>query len=245
MKEITIKTQAEWNALPSIFPTPTRIFIEGDISIKLDIDRAHVVARGSAHVEARGSAHVEAWESAHVVARGSAHVEAWGQSVIRILSNSIKLVAHGFSIVSMAKNISLAFKFDQTVTIHRYEQQPFIEREGIEATSGYVVLFKRVSADFKTQEGTEHETSWQVGAKVTHPEWSPTFSECGKGKFHACSRPYFCNEFRSTPNDKYIAIKIKVDDLYEWPNAQYPHKIAFMSGMVLYECDCCGNKIGG
>jgi hypothetical protein len=78
---------------------------------------------------------------------------------------------------------------------------------------------------------------------VTHPAWNPTLSECGEGKFHACSRPYFADEFRSIMNDKYIAIKIKIDDLYEWENPEYPHKIAFREGTVLYECDKYGRKI--
>src|SRR3990167_2255941 len=68
------------------------------------------------------------------------------------------------------------------------------------------------------------------------------YSECGEGKFHACSRPYFCDEFRNNNGDKYIAIEIKKDDLYAWPNPVYPHKIAFREGKVLYECDKFGKE---
>lgn len=50
------------------------------------------------------------------------------------------------------------------------------------------------------------------------------------------------SEFRNLPKDRFIAISIKVADLYEWPNADYPHKIAFREGHVLYECDKFGKK---
>lgn len=78
---------------------------------------------------------------------------------------------------------------------------------------------------------------------IEHPTWEPEINECGKGKFHACSRPYFCDEFRDQKEDRYIAIEIQTKDLYEWENAQYPHKIAFRKGKVLYECDKYGIKL--
>ena len=87
------------------------------------------------------------------------------------------------------------------------------------------------------------KTVWPIGEKVTHPTWSPKEKECGEGKFHACARPYFCDEFRNNHGDRYIAIKIKVVDLYEWENPDYPHKIAFREGTVLYEVDKFGEKI--
>jgi len=38
-------------------------------------------------------------------------------------------------------------------------------------------------------------------------------------------------------SDGHIAIEIKVSDLYEWKDdPQYPHKIGFREGKVLYEC---------
>ncbi len=106
-----------------------------------------------------------------------------------------------------------------------------------------VILFKRVSSDYKTQEGTRNETTWKVKSTLTHPNWNPKESECGEGKYHACSRPYFCDEFRSNKNDVYIALKIAKKDLFEWKNAQYQHKIAFRKGTVLYRCDKFGKKI--
>ena len=163
---------------------------------------------------------------------------------MRVLSNAIRLVAHGSSIVSMPISIRINFHHDDSVTIHTYEDQRYLEREGVEVTEGEVVLFKKVSSDFKTQEGTVNETEWKIGTTVTHKDWNTTLNECGKGKFHACSRPYFCDDFRNAPLDKYVAVQIKIEDLYEWPNATHPHKIAFREGTVLHECDKFGRKVG-
>lgn len=96
----------------------------------------------------------------------------------------------------------------------------------------------------KTQEGISNETLWGIGTTIEHPDWSPESSECGEGKFHAVSRPYFADEFRDGKGDKYIAIRIAAKDLYEWKdNPDYLHKIGFRACKVLYECDKFGRKI--
>jgi hypothetical protein len=227
MKEITVKTQAEFDALPDKFTEYTRICLEGRISVN----------------KAWGNSSVEAWENSSVVAWGNSSVVAWGQALVRCFSPLIKLAMHGFSILSIPINIDLKFKYEKTCIIQRYDIPKFLDREGIGEKQKSVILFKRVSSDFKTQEQTKNETPWTVGSTVTHPDWNPTKSECGEGKLHACSRPYFCDEFRSARGDKYVAIKIKVEDLYEWPNADYPHKIAFREGKVLYQCDRFGKEV--
>lgn len=78
---------------------------------------------------------------------------------------------------------------------------------------------------------------------VAHTQWEPTSAECGAGKFHAVSRPYFGDQFRSNIDDRYVAIRVKTEDLYVWPNAEYPHKVAFRAGTVLFECDRYGTEI--
>jgi hypothetical protein len=118
----------------------------------------------------------------------------------------------------------------------------WLENEGIE-DKNKVILFKKVSIDFKTQEKTENETLWTIGTSLNHPSWDPTKEECGKNKFHACSRPYFCDEFRNKKGDRYIALEISKKELYTWKNPDYPHKIAFRSGKVLYECNKMGKRI--
>jgi hypothetical protein len=118
----------------------------------------------------------------------------------------------------------------------------WLAENGIEETDP-VILFKRVSKDWLTQEGTANETKWAIGLTVTHPNWSPLKAECGPGKFHACSRPYFCDEFRSNEGDHYIAIQIKANDLHAWDNGEYPNKIAFRECVVLHECDRYGARL--
>ena len=262
METIIVKNQREFDALPEKFSTYTRIEIRASLRIVIGRawenasvvawENASVVARGNASVVARENASVEAWGNASVVARGNASVVArenasvvaWENALVRAFSAGIKLALHGFSILSMPFDMALDFKIEKTCVVQKYKPLPFFDREGIEKKRGKVILFKRVSKDFKTQEGTPRETLWEIGSTVTHPEWDPTSGECGAGKFHACSRPYFCDEFRDRPGDRYIAVEIKVADLFEWKNEPaYPHKIAFYEGTVLYECDKHGRKM--
>jgi hypothetical protein len=105
-----------------------------------------------------------------------------------------------------------------------------------------VLLYKRVSFDYKTQENTKNETLWNVGKVLEVPHWSPE-SECGEGKFHACSRTFFCDQYRSKEDDRYVALSVEIDDLYTHKNPLHPHKVAFKKGKVLYEVDRDGNKI--
>jgi hypothetical protein len=122
--------------------------------------------------------------------------------------------------------------------------QPFLKRWNVPIINEKVILYKRVSEDFLTQEGTDHETHWAIGSTLTHPDWRPESDECVAGKFHACARPTWCNSFRSNKGDRYIAVEVAVEDLYEWTdNPQYPQKIGFRKGTVLYECDKMGVKI--
>jgi hypothetical protein len=197
-----------------------------------------VVARENSRVEARGNSRVEAWGSSSVVARENSRVEARGNSVVRLYSTNANIVLYGFSVcfVSAATKNKILTK-SKTAIIQKFDDLKFLEREGIEEKNKKVILFKRVSEKMLTQEGKRNETEWSIGKTIIHPEWNPSVQECGEGKFHACSRPYFADEFRSEKCDKYIAIEIYVKDLFEWENPQYPHKIAFRAGKVLYECD--------
>ena len=154
------------------------------------------------------------FKSSRVEARGSSSVEA---------RESSRVVARGSSSVK--------------------KQDDFFVRDAVPVNkSGKAIVYKRVSEDFKTQENTANETIWTPGTKMEHPSWNPV-QECGGGKFHACSRPYFCDEFRSGSKDRYVAIEIKVVDTHQFKNPSYPHEIAFRRGKVLYECDRFGDEI--
>ncbi len=228
-------------------------------------ESSHVVARGSSHVEAWGSSHVvawesshvEAWESSHVEAWGSSHVEAWGSSHV-VASNEVAIHNHsastvieiaGYAVI-FALKIAKFIKKSETSTIinlppRQYSVEEWNERENTDKNEDKIILYKKVSSDWKTQEGEKNETVWLVGSVMSHPSWNPSEEECGEGKFHACSRAYFCDEFRDKPNDRYIAIEVDPSDMFTWSEPSYPHKAAFKAGKVLYECDRYGKKING
>jgi hypothetical protein len=265
MKEIIINTQAELDAVDVNFDGIIKIL---GIGIKVSLRYQYrVVARGNSSVEAWGNSSVEAWGNSSVVAWGNSSVVArenssvearenssvvawenssvvaWGNVCVRIFAEIKTLSLFGFSVLFQPFDLKFKFKKEKTCLVQKIKLQKYLNREGIEIKKGSVVLFKKVSYDFKTQENTVNETLWHIGKTVSHHAWNPAMKECGEGKYHACSRPYFCDEFRNNKGDRYIAVQIKVVDLYEWPSPQYPHKIAFKEGKVLYEVDKFGNKV--
>ncbi len=254
--EITIKTQAELDALPKAFTEYTVLRIESTEWIT-------VVARGNSRVEAWENSRVVAWENSTVVAWENSRVVAWENSTVVAWGNS-RVEARGNvcvwnqsddSIVTLFA-FAVAFLFRKAKATRKSKTSTIIRPVKKAGLNGWledhaikpeksVVLFKRVSKDFLTQEGQSSETNWTPGETRTHADWTPKGQECGAGTFHACARPYFCDEFRSTVGDRYIAIKIDKKDLYAWPEPEpkYPHKIAFRKGTVLYEVDRFGDKI--
>ncbi len=267
MKEIIVNTQEELDAIDVSFDGIIKILGVG-IQVRLRY-QYYVEARGNSSVVARGNSSVVAWENSSVVARENSSVEAWENSSVEARENSsvvargnssvvarenvcVRIFAEikalslfGFSVLFQPFDLKFKFKKEKTCLVQKFKPQKYLDREGIEIKKDSVILFKKVSKDFKTQENTKNETLWRVGTTVIHTAWNPSIQECGEGKFHACSRPYFCDEFRNQKGDRYVAVKIKVADLYEWPNPQYPHKIAFREGKVLYECNKFGKKIEG
>ena len=208
-------------------------------------ESSHVEAWGSSHVEARGSSHVVARESSHVVARGSSHVEAWENVACHVQSDFSIIDLFGFSVaIAIAAKAKIKKKSKTSSIIKPINKggvDGWADRNGI-SVNGTAIVFKRVSVDFKTQEQTENETTWTIGSTLEHANYNPN-EECGKGKYHACSRAYFCDEFRIKKDDRYIAIKVAKKDLHAHDNGSYPHKISFRKGTVLHECDRYGKKI--
>jgi hypothetical protein len=263
MKEIIITTQSELDALPSSFNEYTRILIYSTTSrlvVRLARENSSVEARENSSVEACGNSSVVAWENSSVVAWEHSSVVAWenssveawenssvearGNSVVRVLSAYVKkVVLYGFAVAFIASTLNVKIdKKSEQCHIQVTKELGWFERNAVEQTP-VVVLYKKVSKDFRTQENTRNETVWTIGTTLTVPKWNPD-RECGEGKFHACSRPYFCDEFRRQRGDRYIAVSIKLEDLHEWKdNPQYPHKIGFKTGTVLYECDKFGNEL--
>jgi hypothetical protein len=125
-------------------------------------------------------------------------------------------------------------------------EKAWCEFNGVDVKRGFATVFKRVSADFKTQEGTPNETPWNIGSTLEHKAWDPEKKECGAGKYHACPAPHYCNQYRGTFGDRYVAIRVAIEDMFLWKDKpEHPNKIAFRKGLVLHECDVHGRKIGG
>jgi hypothetical protein len=272
MKTIIIKTQAELDALPDRFDEWTVIEIRAETRICVTKawgnssveawgnssvearENSSVVAWGNSSVVARENSSVVAWENSSVEARENSSVVAWenssvvawGNSAIHVQSAATVIELFGFAVAWLLAKAKVKKHGHATVITPTRPKgiSGWLNSQAVKAVDGFVVLFKRVSKDFKTQEGTDHETNWAIGQTLEHPAWNPKGQECGAGKFHACSRPYFCNEFRfKLSDDRYIAVKIAVKDIYAWPNGQYLYKVAFRKGTVLHEVDKYGRKI--
>ncbi len=248
MNEITVTTQAELDAVPDSFEG--RIFIKGGtIYNKIVVGKARgnssVVARGNSSVEAWENSSVEAWENSSVEARGNSSVVARGNVGVHLLSDYSTVLLFAFSVCwKLAKGKITKKSKTATVITPKYKKgnAGWLEKEGIENTNT-LILFKRVSFEFKTQENRPNETVWKIGNTLEHPNWEPKKEECGEGKYHACSRAYFCDDFRENKTDVYVAIEVDKKDIFAWDNPSYPHKIAFRKGKVLYQCDKMGKKI--
>src|SRR5581483_7545511 len=254
-KMITITTQAELDALPDSFAEYTRIYIKSEERIVVRKARGNssvvawgnssVVARENSSVEARGNSSVVARENSSVVAWENSSVVAWGCVGVHLQSDFATVALFAFAVCWALAKGKIQKKSAMASIIQpiiKPGTSGWLENNCIEESDS-VTLYKRVSAEFKTQEGTVNETLWAIGSVVEHPRWNPGEEECGAGKFHGCSRPYFADEFRSIADDRYVAIQVEKSDLYAWTNPAYPHKIAFRKGTVLYECDRFGKKI--
>ena len=212
-------------------------------------ENASAVLRGNASAVLRENASAELWGKASAVLREKASAElwenasavAWDYAVLRVWS-AFKLSLHGFSVLFKPFDLKIKFSKTKNILVQNIKPLNWFENNGFEKSNKYI-LFKKVSKEFKTQEGTKNETLWKIGDVLDLPVWNPEKDECGEGKYHAVSRPYFADEFRSNKGDRYIAIEVQHKDLFPWPKPQYPHKIAFRKCKVLYEVDRFGKKI--
>ena len=209
-------------------------------------ESSRVEARDSSSVEARESSSVVARDSSRVEARESSSVEAWGSVGVHLEGVDVTVLLYGFA-VCWKKAQGTIKKESETATIiepiFKEGVTRWCENEAIKVDNGKVIVFKRVSKKWQTQEGTKNETIWEPGKTLEHHDWRPNEEECGEGKYHACSRAYFCDEFRNLGDDRYVALEVAIEDMYAWPRPSYPHKIAFRKCKVLHECDQWGDKI--
>ena len=267
---ITVTTQAEFDALPPSFEEYTIIDIRGRITVRgkrgnssvearenssveawgnssvVARENSSVVARENSSVVACGNSSVEAWENSSVEARENSSVVAWGNSLIRAYSATASIVLFAASMCMKHCDTEVQIKSPHAVVTKATPRmatiQDWIEQHGLEVVDGHCIVFKRVSKDWKTQEGTKNETTWAPGTSLEHLAWNPV-AECGPGKFHACARAFFCNEFRSAPDDRYVAIRVPVSEMHFFPDYTYEHKVSFRACAVLWECNRHGKKL--
>ena len=227
MKEIVVRNQAEFDAIKEVpVDTCLRIVAAIRFTTTLQVFGRLIIEVGCDMAWGR-----------HAVLRGSSHAEAFGWAMLRLFGTSVTATVAASVMVYLHDGAKC--KGGKTLIARALN---WFTHNGVKKAKT-VMLYKRVSHDFKTQEGTKNETLWVVGSTVTHPAWRPKDEECGEGKFHACSRAFFADEFRDTTGDKYVAIEVASRDLYAWPKPTYPHKIAFRAGKVLHQCDRMGNKM--
>jgi uncharacterized Zn-binding protein involved in type VI secretion len=266
MSEIIIKTQKEFDALPVECKEYTYIKIDSHKNIEITVDReiknatvradgsstvraggsSTVRADGSSTVRAGGSSTVVADGSSTVVADGSSTVRAYGSACVHCMSLDVNISLFSFAVCFLIKNAKVTKKSKTSTIIKPKSKNPtqeWLDKEGVEGKDK-VILYKKVSCDLKTQENSSNETFWAIGSTLDHPNYDPSKEECGEGKYHACAKTFFCDDFRNVIGDRYIAIEINKKDLFVWAVApQYPHKVAFKKGKVLYEVDKHGKKI--
>jgi hypothetical protein len=209
-------------------------------------DSSTVRACGSSTVTACGSSTVTAYDSSTVTACNSSTVRAYDSSCVHNHSTSTGLELLGCAVAILVR-ITKKLKRGKLATVVKPKAAigatGWLSNHGIRPVRGFAVLYKRVSKAMLTQEGTPNETKWAVGSTLEHPAWSPKDEECGAGKFHACPAPFFCDTYRDSRGDVYVAIKVAVRDMYAWPEPQHPHKIAFRKGTVLHVCDINGKAL--
>ena len=261
MKSVTVTRQAEWDALTDEVLL-VRINSKEHINIKSTYNRI-VQIYGCTSVNIFGYSRVRAFDDACINTYEHSCVEAYDRSKVIAFGHSRVITHDRSSIYVFDYVIVYAFGFSNIhgyghSRIHTYDhnyvhinESSYLHSDPFDITSwlafhklvpdadSYVILYKRVSSKWLTQEGNPNETAWPPGATLEHPAWNPYQYECGAGKYYACADAGMCNQFRSTVGDRYVSVRVAVKDLYMWPNPVYPSKIAFRKGTVLEEVTAC------
>ena len=196
--KITIKTQADFNALPESFQALTEIHIqtadEKWVSLNRTITNARFVAWGSSHVEAResshvvawGSSHVEAWESSHVEAWESSHVVAWANASIKVHSEDVSIgkLKHFATAICIGVSVAPADKDDSATVLvtpaATYNKDIFLDIYRENKHGNQIYLYKVVQENY-----TDHFSGlvkYVIGSIVEPEIWNPDENlQCGDG----------------------------------------------------------------
>jgi hypothetical protein len=197
-------------------------------------DLAVVYAYGSATVHAYGSATVHAYGSATVHACGAATVHAYGSATVRAYGGFVAVIVRSrAATVYGGKQIDMT---RQDTNVERWALACNVRR----TEDGALILYKRVRANFETQNGIRYEPDTEVIA----PDWDGGADECGAG-LHFCPAAWQCDEFaeENLASDRYLACAVKPEDIVIHERPVFPSKIKARACRVLYECDQDGNAL--
>ena len=261
MKIIKVTNQSEWNSLPKSFNEFTEIRIYGNIEIFSNPKNSQATLWENSQATLRENSQATLWGNSQATLRDNSQATLWGNSQATLWGNSQAtgygnaaihnytlnpVLLYGFSVCWLLTKTAKATKKSVNSTIINFQfnsVKNWIENDGVETDkNNNVIIFKRVSKDFKTQEGSKNETLWRIEKEIEIENWDPK-NECGEGKFHGCSHAFFCDDFRDKEEDRHIAVKVAIKDLVAFPEPKYPNKISFRKGFVLWECDRNGKKI--
>ena len=243
MKEYKLKNSITELTADQINDEDLQVIIENlqNIELKFDqVTKCLFVVKGNSAVNAYDNSTVRASDNSTVRAYDNSTVRAYGNSTVSAYGNSnIKQFSKEIKLSINSKFVTINKCYNIINSLEDWESYNNVKK--INQTN--IMLYKRVSKEFKTQEGTENETDWLIGTVVEHKNWAPELNECGSGKFHACGITMMCDKFRDKKGDRYVAISVNRKDLYCWvENPNYPDKIGFRKGKVLFECDKNGEK---
>jgi hypothetical protein len=210
-------------------------------------DSATVRAWGSATVRAWGSATVRACDSATVEAWGSATVEAWGSATVEAC-DSATVRAYDSATVRCS---------GPSVAVHRHSRkatieggtvldalppstvEAWLERNGLAAADGVVVLFKAVRDGWRSKNGGVYVP----GTVPVAEDWDGGRAECGGG-LHFSPRPWMALSFDWEAR-LYVGCPVSVSDIRSPQEGDaYPAKVKARGccGPV-FEVDLDGNPI--
>ena len=227
MREITIKTQKELDALPPKFDEYTRILITGGTTCDRIIVRvarenssvvawgnSSVVAWGNSSVEAWGNSSVVAWGNSSVVARENSSVEAWGNSSVKIYSEycDIKKAMQESVIIYIGVKGKPKKTETSATVLHKkvalWTKEQFCELYEKQVSKRTIALYKSVNpeTDCDYHTGKIH---YKIGEIVKCPNWNPDPEiQCGNG-LHLSPTPAMATSYH---NGKILKCEVKIKD---------------------------------
>ena len=193
MKELHIKNQAEFDAIPNDYNG--RIYIEFGMPYNRAVInrrfRNYVVARGNSSVVAWGNSSVvamenssvEAMENSSVVARGNSSVEARGNSSVEAMENSSVEARENSQICDRTQTHKLATSGNARIIYDPRGADEYIKFYELAASDGKVRLFKAVH---KTERGyvADHGSDfiYTIGGEAVADALTEDVNEaCGHG----------------------------------------------------------------